>query len=127
MSTAGRRSLHLPIFTARSIRPLRRTFLFNLALVLVLNLLVKPFYILGIDAGVQSRVGSAAYGTYAALLSLSFLLNIVLDLGITNWNARNVAQHRQLMRKHLGGILGIRLVLAVAYALSSFSAAALLG
>ena len=32
---------------------MRRVFVTNLALVLVLNLLVKPFYILGIDAGVQ--------------------------------------------------------------------------
>jgi hypothetical protein len=31
---------------------MKRTFLTNLALLLVLNLLVKPFYILGIDAGV---------------------------------------------------------------------------
>lgn len=106
---------------------MRRTFLLNLALVLVLNLLVKPFYILGIDAGVQVRVGSAAYGAYAALLSLSFLLNIVLDLGITNWNARNVAQHRQLLRKHLGGILGIRAALAVAYVVITFTSAVVLG
>src|SRR5690242_1120489 len=64
------------------LRPLmRRTFLINLALVLVLNLLVKPFYILGIDAEVQVRVGTSAYGTYYALLSLSFLLNMLLDLG----------------------------------------------
>ena len=37
----------------------QRRFLTNLALVLVLNLLVKPFYILGIDAGVQDAVGTA--------------------------------------------------------------------
>ncbi len=49
---------------------MQRRFLLNFALLLVLNLLVKPFYILGIDAGVQVHVGSAVYGTYAALLSL---------------------------------------------------------
>ena len=106
---------------------MRRTFVLNLALVLVLNLLVKPFYILGIDAGVQVKVGSSVYGVYAALLSLSVLLNIVLDLGITNWNTRNIAQHGQLMRKHLSGILGVRIVLAVLYALVSFAVAAILG
>ena len=63
-----------------------RSFLANLALLLVLNLLVKPFYILGIDAGVQDAVGSEVYGGYAALMGLSFLLNILLDLGITSFN-----------------------------------------
>ena len=38
---------------------MRRTFLLNLALVLVLNLLVKPFYIFGIDAEVQVLALSA--------------------------------------------------------------------
>ena len=38
------------------LRTVRRVFVTNLALVLVLNLLVKPFYILGIDAAVQGRV-----------------------------------------------------------------------
>ena len=50
---------------------MQRSFLLNLALLLVLNLLVKPFYILGIDAGVQDAVGSAGYGTYACLLYTS--------------------------------------------------------
>ena len=94
---------------------------------LVLNLLVKPFYLLGIDAGVQVRVGSEVYGVYAALLSLGFLLNIVLDLGITNWNTRNIAQHTQLMRKHLSGILGVRIILTVLYAVITFGVALVLG
>ncbi len=111
--------LHRPPFHRRprtTPAPLQRTFLLNLALVLVLNLLVKPFYILGIDAGVQVHVGSAVYGTYAALLSLSFLLNIVLDLGITNWNTRHIARHRHLLRKHMSGILAVRFLLVMVYA-----------
>ena len=96
---------------------MQRSFLLNLAFLLVLNLLVKPFYILGIDAGVQDAVGSAAYGTYAALLSLGFLLNIVLDLGMTNHNTRHVAQHTHLMGKTLSGALGVRFLLVVLYAL----------
>ena len=106
---------------------MQRTFLLNLALVLVLNLLVKPFYILGIDAGVQVRVGSEVYGAYAALLSLSFLLNILLDLGITNWNTRNIARHQQLMRKHMSGILAIRSLLVLLYAVVTFGVATALG
>ena len=106
---------------------MQRSFLLNLALLLVLNLLVKPFYILGIDAGVQDAVGSAAYGTYAALLSLGFLLNIVLDLGMTNHNTRHVAQHTQLMGKTLSGVLGVRFLLVVFYAVLTAGTGLLLG
>ncbi len=106
---------------------MQRRFLTNLALVLVLNLLVKPFYILGIDAGVQDAVGTATYGGYAALLSLSFLLNILLDAGITNFSARHIAQHTQLMRKHLSGVLAARGLLVVLYGAVTFSAAWVLG
>jgi O-antigen/teichoic acid export membrane protein len=106
---------------------MKRTFLTNLVLLLVLNLLVKPFYILGIDAGVQQAVGSEAYGGYAALMSLSFLLNIVLDLGITNYNTRNVARHGHLMAKYLGGIAVVRLLLLVAYLVLTMVAGIALG
>ena len=106
---------------------MRRVFVTNLALVLVLNLLVKPFYILGIDAAVQGRAGTEAYGGYAALLSLSFLLNILLDLGITNWNTRHVAQNTGEMRAHFNGVITVRAVLAVAYAAVIFLAALVLG
>ena len=91
----------LPEAGSRFLRTVRRVFVTNLALVLVLNLLVKPFYILGIDAAVQGRAGTEAYGGYAALLSLSFLLNILLDVGITNWNTRHVAQNTGMMRARL--------------------------
>ncbi|MCB0795169.1 MAG: oligosaccharide flippase family protein [Flavobacteriales bacterium] len=103
------------------------TFLRNLALVLVLNLLVKPFYILGIDAGVQEAVGAGVYGGYAALLSLSFLLNILLDLGITNYNTRHIAQHEDRMREQVTGILGVRFLLVLFYAAVSLVVAITLG
>ncbi|MBP6575158.1 MAG: hypothetical protein KA230_11965, partial [Flavobacteriales bacterium] len=106
---------------------MRRTFLANLALVLVLNLLVKPFYILGIDAEVQERVGVEVYGGYAALLSLSFLLNILLDLGITNYNTRHIAQNEEALQQRLGGVLGIRLLLVLLYAIVTLVAGLVLG
>lgn len=106
---------------------MQRTFVTNLLLLLVLNLLVKPFYILGIDAGVQDAVGSTAYGAYAALLSLSFLLNILLDLGITNYNTRHIARHTHLMGKYFGGIVAVRVVLLGLYGLVTIVVALLLG
>jgi O-antigen/teichoic acid export membrane protein len=98
---------------------MQKKFLSNLLLIVLLNLLVKPFYILGIDAEVQNRVGEAAYGNYFSLLNFSFLLNILLDFGLINYNTRNIAQHPQLIANHFGKILGIRFVLFFLYAFAT--------
>ncbi|MBL7922823.1 MAG: oligosaccharide flippase family protein [Bacteroidia bacterium] len=106
---------------------MQKKFVTNLAFLLFLNLLIKPFWILGIDRAVQNTVGAASYGLYAALFNFSFLFNILLDVGITNFNNRNIAQHNHLLQKHLSGILVLRIVLSLVYFLFSFLIAYLLG
>jgi O-antigen/teichoic acid export membrane protein len=109
---------------------MQRTFLTNLILVLVLNVLIKPFYILGIDAEVLKQVESTSpgdYGEYFSLLGLTFILNIFLDLGITNFNTRNIAQNSQLLRKHFSQILTLRAILSFGYIGLIFIAGLLLG
>ncbi|MFM1745776.1 MAG: hypothetical protein RLZZ630_1713 [Bacteroidota bacterium] len=106
---------------------MQRKFITNLAFLLFLNLLIKPFWILGIDRAVQNEVGAASYGLYAALFNFSFLFNILLDFGITNFNNRNIARHNHLLKKHLSGILTLRLVLAGVYFLVSLLVASLVG
>ncbi|MBK7128403.1 MAG: polysaccharide biosynthesis C-terminal domain-containing protein [Crocinitomicaceae bacterium] len=105
----------------------QRQFLPGLFLIILLNLLVKPFFILGIDAEIQNRVGEEVYGNYFALLNFSFLFNILLDLGITNFNTRNIAQNPQLVAKHFGKILRIRIWLFFLYALISVAAGIISG
>lgn len=102
---------------------MRRKFLSNLAFLLFLNLLVKPFWIFGIDRAVQNEVGAEAYGSYFALFNFAFILNVFLDLGISNFNNRNVSQHQHLLGKYFPRILMLRLILAVGYMLLCMAAA----
>ncbi|MFK5856499.1 MAG: oligosaccharide flippase family protein [Bacteroidota bacterium] len=95
---------------------MQKKFLKNLGLLLFLNLLIKPFWILGIDRQVQNTVGPEEYGLYFFLFNFSFLFYIFLDLGITNFNIRNIAQNNQLLNKHLSGISMLKLVLGLLYA-----------
>lgn len=95
--------------------------------VLLANVLVKPFWILGVEVGVQNAVGNEAYGFYYALFSFSYIFNILLDLGVTNFNTRNIAQHPQLITKHLSGILGIKVLLLGVYLIATFSVGLLMG
>jgi len=106
---------------------MQKKFITNLAFLLFLNLLIKPFWILGIDRAVQNTVGAESYGLYSALFNLSFLFNIILDVGITNYNNRNIAMHNHLLEKHLSGIIMLRLVLALAYTVISLGVAWILG
>ncbi len=94
---------------------MQRKFVTNLALVLLLNLLIKPFWILGIDRAVQNAVGTEQYGFYYAIFNFSFLLNILLDLGITNFNNKNISQNNHLLSKHFASIVMLRLLLAFAF------------
>lgn len=106
---------------------MQRKFLTNLFLLILLNLLIKPFWIFGIDRTVQNVVGSHDFGFYFTLLNFSFLFNILLDLGITNFNNRNIAQHSALLKKHFSGILTLKLLLSVVYFVVTFSIAFLIG
>ncbi len=101
----------------------------NIFLLLVLNLLVKPFYILGIDAEVQQQVGEAAYGKYFALLNLSYLLSMVLDLGTANYLTRRLAAHplRTASRQVASDVFVLRWILIIPYVLVSGGIYILLG
>lgn len=106
---------------------MQKKFLSNLFLIILLNLLVKPMAIFGIDATVQNRVGAEAYGLYFSLLNLSFLFNIVLDLGINNFTTRSIAQNPEVAHHHWGRLIGLRFILFILYAIITLSVAAFSG
>ncbi len=94
---------------------MRKTFVTNLILLLFLNLLVKPFYIFGIDRTVQNVVGTEIYGLYAAMFSLSIIFNIILDLGIANFNNRSIAQNNELLPRYFSSMVVLKFLLGVIY------------
>ena len=106
---------------------MQKKFLSSLGLILLLNLLVKPFYILGIDAEVQIRLGKDTYGLYFGLLNLSFLFNILIDLGINNFNNNNISKNFRLVSKHFSKLFSIKAVLALIYAIITLALGLFLG
>lgn len=95
-------------------------FLKNIIFLLFINLLIKPFWILGIDAAVQNTVGDKSYGLYLAISQFSYLFYILLDLGLTNFNSRNIAQNNQLLAKHFVGISQAKIFLTLLYVIVIF-------
>lgn len=106
---------------------MQKKFITNLGLIVFLNLLIKPFWIFGIDRSVQNLVGVSSYGYYSAILNFSFLFSIILDFGITNYNNRNIAQHKHLLNKHLSGIIILRFLLAFVYFVIIMASGAIIG
>lgn len=106
---------------------MKKKFIINLSLLILLNLLIKPFWVFGIDLSVQNIVGAQEYGFYFSLLNFSLLFNIILDLGITNFNNRGISQNPELLKEYFSNIVVVKFVLAIAYGILSISIALLLG
>ena len=65
----------------------------NIILVLFLNAIIKPLYLLGIDRGVQNMVPPEDYGVYFTLFNLSFIFQIFADFGLKAWLTKTIAQN----------------------------------
>jgi len=92
-----------------------KKYLSDIAFIQVLNLLVKPIWILFIDAAVQEALSPEVYGNYFALFNASMLFFIVLDLGLNSFNITEVARDNTKIASLAGSILGLKLGLAVVY------------
>jgi O-antigen/teichoic acid export membrane protein len=93
----------------------KKKFIFDLAILLVLNLLIKPFWTIIIEPKVQGQVGDISYGEYFVVFNFSLLLNILLDFGLTNFNNRNLAQNSHLLSKHFSKMLSLKFALGAFY------------
>lgn len=94
---------------------MQKKFVGSLFLLLLVNVLVKPLWIFGIDLAVQNRVGGEAYGYYAAVLSFSMIINIVLDLGLAHYSNRSISQKPDEVASHFSDLILLKLLLASIY------------
>ncbi len=92
-----------------------RDFISNAALLVVLNLAVKGFYLFGIDRTVQNVLPAGEYGLYFTLFNFAYLFQIVADFGLHNYNSRNLAQGRHLIGKYFPYLLALKGLLSVGY------------
>ena len=90
-------------------------FVRSLFFLLLLNLLVKPFWFLVIDRGVQNTVGTSVYGPYYALLGLSFYLQIILDPGLHTYNNQSLVKQPQQLSEYLSSFIPLKLILSLIY------------
>ncbi|MFA9210727.1 MAG: oligosaccharide flippase family protein [Moraxellaceae bacterium] len=105
---------------------MQRLFLKGLGITLLLNLLVKPATIFLVDIRMQNVLGANDYGVFQVMLDFTFLFSMILDMGMTNFMTRLIAQYPHMIQKYSNRLFTMRLVLVVAYCFLSLSLFALL-
>lgn len=91
---------------------MKREFSINIALLLIINLLIKPIYIFGIETQVQNVVGIENYGLYFAYFNFVFLFQFINDPGLQTWNAQYVPKNQNLINDYFPNLLTTKLLLA---------------
>lgn len=104
---------------------MNRAFLLNLLFLITINVIIKPFYVFGIDLKVQNVVDN--YSLYFALLNFSYIVQIFSDLGIQQYNNRNISQHDYLFDKYFPHILGLKGGLSLVFLFFSLATALFIG
>ncbi len=90
-------------------------FVANFFLVIIANLLVKPYWVFGVDRVVQNTVGTDAYGLYYALFNLSLLPTMLLDAGLNQYNNNTLAKHPDRASSMFSHIFPAKLGLMLLY------------
>lgn len=102
---------------------MRKKFALNLAILIGANLLIKPFWIFGIDRVVQNTLGAEKYGLYFAVFNYSLLFSVLLDLGLNNFNNRAISRVPSRIGQYFGNLFTLKISLSAIYFLFTLSAA----
>lgn len=100
---------------------MQKLFLRGLGITLLLNLLVKPATIFMVDIKMQNELGLDSYGIFQTMLNFTFLFSMLLDMGITNFMTRMIAQHPHMIHKYSNRLFTFRLILVLVYILWTVS------
>ncbi len=99
---------------------MKREFAINIGLLLIANLFIKAFYLLGIDRQMQLVVGTESYGFYYNLLNITLIFQFINDFGIQNFTNRHVSQNRDSIRHEYKDFAGLKIMLSLLYIIAVF-------
>ena len=71
-----------------------RPFFVNIIILFLVNLLVKPLFIFGIEIPVQNTVGNEAYGMFFTFINLAFILQIIGEMGLESYASATIPKQR---------------------------------
>lgn len=93
----------------------------------MINLIIKPFYTFFIETEVQNLIGPEDYGIYFSLFNLSYILQILLDMGIHNYGSQYIAKDPVDSHRFLSLALTTKAFLTLVFAVAILLVAGILG
>lgn len=96
---------------------MKREFAINVVLLLVSNLLIKVYFLLGIDRNFQLALGAEQYGLYFSLFNLTLVFQFVNDFGLQNFTNRYVSQNQESSLDTFHAFAGMKVMLSALYLL----------
>lgn len=94
---------------------MKREFVINIMLLFIINLMIKPLYIFGVEARIQDLTGANEYGLYFFYFNFIFLFQFINDPGIQNWNAQYLPKNRHDASIHISKLLQSKLLLGIVF------------
>ncbi|WP_139923211.1 oligosaccharide flippase family protein [Hymenobacter sp. DG01] len=102
-----------PVFQGFKTYRIKR-FLGNISFVVLLNLLVKPAWVV-LENVVQDRLGHEVFGTFTALLTLATIVAGISDLGTTQLTTKRLAAWPGFFQEFFPTLLPLRVGLGVGF------------
>jgi len=94
---------------------LRKAFLTNILLLIFINALIKPLYLLGIDRNIQLITGTSQYGMFINILNFTIILQFISDFGLQNYTARFASQQKNIINSGIKNLFGFKILLSIIY------------
>ena len=92
---------------------LRREFFINISIVVFINFLIKPFYLLFVETEVQNLLGND-YGLYFEVLSFVFLFQFINEPGLQQFNVVKLSQTNN-SKSYFDHLISLKLALSMSF------------
>jgi O-antigen/teichoic acid export membrane protein len=106
---------------------MKQQFITNIVILILVNIIIKPLYIFGIETEVQNIIGIETYGLYFDYFNFVLLFQFINDPGLQNWNTQHVTGNRDSILTHLVPLFITKFLLGLIFLLVVFVVAALSG
>ena len=87
----------------------------SLGLLVLLNLLIKPVWIFGIDLQVQNIIGTREYGNYFSIFNLAIIFSFLTDWGFTVFFSRSASAMPAVYINRAGSYGMLKIIFAILY------------
>ncbi len=94
---------------------MQREFILNSFLLVVLNLLIKPIYVLGVELRIQNVVGADTWGLYFSLIGFVYFFQFINDFGFSHYVRKYLSGHREEIGRVFPGLLATKTLFSAAF------------